>query len=69
MVMVWSWYGDGLVEVKAPQQTRRLARERAGDRGRRGVSRYLIDATYDAPIWTYRTDIGPHNVIAETTHR
>jgi hypothetical protein len=29
MVMVWSWYGDGLVEVKAPQQTRRLARERA----------------------------------------
>jgi hypothetical protein len=67
MVMVWSRYGDGLVEVKAPQQTRRLARGRATS-GRRGVSRYLIDATYDAPIWTYRTNIGPHNVIAETTH-
>jgi hypothetical protein len=68
MVMVWSWSGDGLMGVKAPQQTRRLARERATS-GQHGVSRYLIDATYDAPIWTYRTDIGPHNVIAETTHR
>jgi hypothetical protein len=29
MVMVWFWYGDGPVEVKAPQQTRRLARGRA----------------------------------------
>ena len=68
MVMVWFWCGDGLVEVKAPQQTRRLARGRATS-GRHGVSMHLIDATYDAPIWTYRTDIGPQNVIAETTHR
>jgi hypothetical protein len=64
MVMVWFWYGDGRMGVKAPQQTRRLARERAT-----GVGVGRLDATYDAPIWTYRINIGPHNVIAEKTHR
>ena len=55
MVMVWSWSGDGLVEVKAPQQTRRLARGRATGVGVGRVVRCInLDLSRPAEC--------PHNV-------